>query len=870
MQLRLIIMKFIIRDSNASQQKVVPDKLFFKLFAPFFCTIFLIFSVHPSFGVARPESGSIKGTVRAVAAGTDHQSAVIAGARLTLINKAKPDQPIKTVSRAAGDFIFENLPSGTYLLSVESEGLTIVTREIILASGAILVLDVDLSATVNESVTIRDEEGLLSTSETATSNVVRSETLKTQPLRADNYQAAIALTPGVISDGNGNDYLKGTRAGQSGYTVNGADVTDPVTGKLAFEIPLEAAGSVQVEENPYSAEFGRFTGGVTNLQTKGGGDKFKIAAARFFPTFHNVFSTKVDSFRPRVTLSGPVIKNRLFFLQSFEYRFSRAFVPSLPKPNNNITQEGFNSFTQIDWNINKNNSLKVNAAIFPNKIRNLNLDTFNPSETTPNYKQRGALVSISEQSVFKDASFLASEVSLKTFDVDVFAKSNQPFTITPDVNFGGYFADTRRRTRRLQWQETYYSRPRKFRGEHSLKIGFEEDHTRIAGQLRYNSIFIRRSNNTLAQRIDFAAASPLEFSYNEAAVFAQDRWVLNPKLTLDLGVRFDRDGITQSNNIAPRFSFLLMPLKDEKTIIRGGIGLFYDRSLSEAGYFERETGEEMVNPLTEAEQIPERIVTNFAADGVTLTDGARTFENRISDPLRSPRSVRWSLQLDRGITKELTFRIGLLERFTSRDLLVEPIINSNNRGTLLMSSRGKSRYDELQFLLAYSGKKLGQWNASYVLSEARGDLNTADKFFGDTPSFVVRPNEYSRLPFDSPHRFLFYGQIDVSKKYDVRIAPLFEARSGFPYSTVNDRLDFVGQRNGAGRFPFYLSLDMQVTKGFQLPFFDNKRARVGVALFNLTNHFNPRDVQNNLGSQNYSKFYNSLGTAVKAKFDIDF
>ncbi|HEY0429472.1 MAG TPA: carboxypeptidase regulatory-like domain-containing protein, partial [Pyrinomonadaceae bacterium] len=427
--------------------------------------------------VPRLDAGAIKGTVRAVGSG---QSTLIAGARLILINKAIPNQPLKTVSSESGDFLFDNLPAGDYTLTIEADGLASVTKDIKLVSGATLAVDVDLTATVSESVTVRDEEGLLSTSETATSNIVRAETLKAEPLRTETYQSAISLTPGVIGDGNGNDYLKGTRSGQSGYTVNGADVTDPSTGKLAFEIPLEAAGSVQVEENPYSAEFGRFTGGVTNLQTKGGGDKFKISAARFFPTFHNIFSTTVDSFRPRLTLSGPIVEKKLFYLQSFEYRFSRSFVPNLPKPDNNTLLEGFNSFTQIDWDINKNNSFKFNAAIFPNKIRNLGLDTFNPAAATPNYKQRGVLFSVSEQSVFKDASFLLSEISFKTFDVDVFAKSSQPFTIKPETNSGGYFADTRRRTRRLQWQEIYYSRPLNFFGQHSIKTGFELDYTKIA------------------------------------------------------------------------------------------------------------------------------------------------------------------------------------------------------------------------------------------------------------------------------------------------------------------------------------------------------------------------------------------------------
>src|SRR6185295_6159180 len=121
-----------------------------------------------------------------------------------------------------------------------------------------------------------------------------------------------------VKGSDGVDHLKGARAGQSAYSVNGVDITDPVTGNLAFDIPLEAAANVRTEENPYSAVFGRLTGGSTDLETKGGGNKFRVTAARVFPTFRNTFSGQIDSFRPRVTFSGPLVRNRFFFLQSFE------------------------------------------------------------------------------------------------------------------------------------------------------------------------------------------------------------------------------------------------------------------------------------------------------------------------------------------------------------------------------------------------------------------------------------------------------------------------------------------------------------------------------------------------------------------------
>jgi hypothetical protein len=111
-------------------------------------------------------------------------------------------------------------------------------------------------------------------------------------------------------------------------------------------------------------------------------------------------------------------------------------------------------------------------------------------------------------------------------------------------------------------------------------------------------------------------------------------------------------------------------------------------------------------------------------------------------------------------------------------------------------------------------------------------------------------------------------------RYDINVSPLVEIRSGFPFSFVNERLDFVGARNQAGRFPTFLSVDVQVTKGFaipkQVPRFGGRRARFGLAILNTTNHFNPRDVQNNIASTRLGEFFNSLGTSVRGKFEVDF
>src|SRR5437773_10030070 len=205
-------------------------------------------------------TGNIKGTVSATAGDAAARPELLPGASLTLINRDVPTAIFKTVSDETGNFAFLELPAGAYTLTADANGLPRVTREIQLTTGATLVVEIILTATLSESVTIRGEEGLLSAGESTTSNTIRAEKLEQLPLRADNYLGALPLTPSVVRDPSGADHFKGTRAGENSYTVNGADVTDPVNGNLAFGIPLQPAASVHVEDSPYSTESGRATG----------------------------------------------------------------------------------------------------------------------------------------------------------------------------------------------------------------------------------------------------------------------------------------------------------------------------------------------------------------------------------------------------------------------------------------------------------------------------------------------------------------------------------------------------------------------------------------------------------------------------------
>ena len=166
------------------------------------------------------------------------------------------------------------------------------------------------------------------------------------PLPNEQLLDALPLVPGVVRGPDGQINMNGARASQSAMTVNSANVTDPVTGDFAINLPIEAIESAQVLTNPYAAEYGKFTGGVTAVETRSGADKFNFDAAELLSRVcDDAVANGPASKRSRhgLTVSGPIKKNKLWFMQSFEYRFVRTPVYSLPPDKRDTGLESFDS-----------------------------------------------------------------------------------------------------------------------------------------------------------------------------------------------------------------------------------------------------------------------------------------------------------------------------------------------------------------------------------------------------------------------------------------------------------------------------------------------------------------------------------------------
>ena len=806
---------------------------------------------------AAQQGGSIKGKV---VADIPDQRRVLPGVIVTLSSERLADKKLEVITDREGVYDFSGLIAGDYVLTIEYSGFKKYEKKISLQIDATVEHDALLQPVpLSETVTVKEDPTDAVRTESSTPSVITTQTLRDAPLIDQKFQDALPLLPGVVRGPDGNLNIKGTRPSQSGILVSSLNVTDPVTGTPAIELPLEAVDTVQVHSNPYSAEYGRFTGAVTTIETRSGTNdlRYLVTGVLPRPRWRDGSIFGIGAVTPRIAVGGPIKKDKLFFFQSLEYRFVRTNVPSLEaldERQRDIQRESFDSFSRLDYVVNSNNRLTASFSIFPQKQDYFNLNTFNPSDTTANFHQRGWFLAFNEQATFDSGALLQSSFSVKQFDGDIFGNSGAPYQITPERNFGGWFDRQHRESRRYELLEIYNFAPVTWRGSHAFKAGVNYSHTSYDGSDRGAPVSILRANGTTYQRINFAGPGDLALSQNEISLFAQDKWIVNPRLVFDLGLRYDRDQIGKENNLAPRLGVVLVPFSNGRTVVRGGVGLFYDKIPLNVGSFE---------------QYQSFVVTTFANNGTTVVDGPRLFLNTAPDDLENPYSLAWNAQVDHEVNPRLLLRLGYEERGTRRDFVLEPVPDSatSNFGNMLLLNSGRSRYRELQAVARFRFQEGRNIFLSYVRSQARGNLNDFNHYFGNLKQAVIRPDEYGKLPYDAPNRLLFWGEFALP--FDVVATPVVDWRSGFPFSLVNQQQDFVGPRNEGGRFPSLLTFDVLVTKGVTIPFRGKKyRGRAGITLFNITNHWNPRDVQNNLDSSQFGTFYNSPGLSVRLKFEF--
>ena len=132
----------------------------------------------------------------------------------------------------------------------------------------------------------------------------------------------------------------------------------------------------------------------------------------------------VESATPRMTYTGPLVKDKVAITESLEYRFVRTPVTSLPPLERDQKLEGFNSYTQLDFNISNKQTATVSVAVYPQKLEYMGLNTFTPQPSTADYHQRGYQIYGQHRYLTGPESALTSQISYKTYDADTTPEGN--------------------------------------------------------------------------------------------------------------------------------------------------------------------------------------------------------------------------------------------------------------------------------------------------------------------------------------------------------------------------------------------------------------------------------------------------------------
>jgi outer membrane receptor protein involved in Fe transport len=647
----------------------------------------------------------------------------------------------ETTSDALGEVAFPDIPPGRYVVRSTRDGFADNESAPFTVNGGMterVLVEMRLTF-VRESVNVvaPANSPTESLQPVAVSDLLNGAKMDIQPLAGDDFQSLLTVLPSVIRGPEGRLRIKGGAPTTGALQMSSASLNDPSSGDFDLELPSGAVESVEVLSNPFAAEYGRFSTSVTQVRTKRGTNEWIIKPDNLMPGFGKGFAF-VNKFEPRLSISGPLKKDRVLLGQYLQYRFARTEVKSLPgQPQ--LGLDSFDSFTRIDAVLSSRHSLTGGLIYFPRKITNATMFTFRPPETTPKFTQEGFSAGAVDRLILTAHAVLESTLAMRTFEVDQKTQGELPMIYAPQTQSGSFFNRQERTVKSLQFVEALTFSMDDRWGDHVFKAGLDFQHSRFDGDYFSHEVDAVRLDGSLAERITY---SPLlthpEVSGSEFALFVQDRWRVNDRLNFELGLRSDRDDVVERVNYSPRIGASVSLLPEGRGILRGGFGKFSERTPLNVGAFT---------------QYDAQTVIRFAANGTPLGPPV-TFVHAADSELKTPESIVQTLAWDQRYGRKFFFKAAYLHRTGSHAFIVDP---ETTRGVLTLTSTGKSRYWEVEATGRYLASEHRDLSVSYVRSHSTRDLNDYDEFFGNFKNPIIRPNENNLSPTDVPNRLIVRG-----------------------------------------------------------------------------------------------------------------
>ena len=718
----------------------------------------------------------------------DSGGGALPGVTVTVRNQAT-GMYRETVSSEDGSFIASSLTPGTYEATASLQGFKKFSRQgLILEVGKTATIEVKLEVgSFNETVNVTAESPLVDVTSKEIGGNITSETLTQMPSVNGNFIGFIGLLPGIVpsicteSFGSDSVSVNGQDPRNNNYTVDGGNNNDDVIGQRAgmqARTPIEAIQEFQVITNQFDAEFGRTSGAIVNAVTKSGSNTVHGSAFGFFQdakfTKTDYFAAKSDTDNIRKadtsyqrwggTVGGPLVRDKMHIFGSLE-RFSidrgnTLNITARPDLNDNqVTRDRvWNTIVRGDHQVNRNNTYSVRwlRETSPQQNQIVGAVTARAARSEADVDQT---LAVNFNSVLSNTRISTTRITWTrenvTFGNACYNENNRDLSKCPPTLAFQSFVDQQDNTGQfrindgIQVDETLgWFLPGK-RGDHDLRVGgqyvysyaFNRNDGNLNGTFSFgqnNNDFNAADPRTYPDRFSIRVGGPSIFSEKAHYVgaFVQDKWRMNNRLTLSLGLRYDLEVIpipgtddplvsgypVDKNNIQPRVG-LTYDLGGGKSIVRGGYGRFFDKTHFEliGGLFTGTpfTSSFTVNFPTSAADPNPRLglmpTHPTLVNGPTITPATREFLNANFPPgqlLRNTgatwdnpdRQVPYTDQVTAGYERQLAGNMAISADYVhafSRDMLMSKDLNAGLRATTVSTSPLSRTFPQPELVAAY-------------------------------------------------------------------------------------------------------------------------------------------------------------------------
>jgi hypothetical protein len=738
-----------------------------------------------------------------------------------------------------GDFVVSVVREGYYALkdrAVHVEG----TEE--------LTLTINTVREVFQSENVNAETSPVDVSQTQNQEHLTGTELNDMPYaNSHSLRNSLTMMPGVVQQPTGPLHMNGASEDQVLYLLDGFDITNPISGQFETLLAVEGIRSVDLSSGRYSPEFGKGSAGVLAVNTDNGTDALHYTTTNFLPGFSIQQGLHLGNWYPRFGISGPIVRGRAWFSDTFDSQYNETIVTGLPSGQNTRTGWAGSNLLHTQVNLTPSNILFADFLVNVDDERRIGLGPLNPTPATSTIYTREFFGSVKDQQYFGHGMLLELGYAHNYFSNAQTPQGTNLYILAPEGNSGNYFVTSTKTAARDQGLLHVYLPKFKFAGTHQIEVGADIDWLHSNANFRRTGYEVLGISDQLLSETLFPSPAKFNVGDREASSFLLDTWRVSKGLQFNLGIRQDWDQGIGDVAWSPRLSLSWSPTASGRTRISGGFAITHDAV----------TLDMLGRPLDQT-----AVTTQYNAGGMPAGPPTLTTFTIPTAGLVLPRADNWTLGVDHQLSEHVYLNGKFLRRrgtdgFAFINTLAPdappsllPLPNGDAGGVYQLTNLRRDDYDSVQVSARQTLSGQYEWMASYTWSRALSNA-VLDP---NTPQPLQVLTNSVPMPWDAPNRFLAWTYLPLPWK-NWAISALADLRTGFPFS-VRDPSGLVIGAVDSYRYPLNFDLNIAIER---LLTFRGYRFALRGGIDNLTNQANPTAVNNVTGVPQYLQFLGDEG-----------